>query len=558
MPGAGHDRALDRLVGSVILAITLLRTAYVAFTPLVNLLLRATDDSFYYLNVARNIMLGRGVTFDGINPTNGFHPLWMLMLLPVYRVTGDDAALGFRAAFVLVTVLTGITLWVGYRAIGALAGRSAALLGVAFLLMPFSLNAMLNGLETGLLILLLFLCFWMIPRYRLLSLEAPPLANAAFGALLGLVFLARLDSAFIVLVVGLAIILHYLRMGSSRPSFGVLLSKGVVMGVAFALLALPYFVWNFKTFGHLTPISGALKSSFPRVTLDWQRFESFDTLYGLSQIVVCTVCLVLVRRMSGSRPATRDEGPEMLTVFWAGCCLHFLYSLCFINWAAHWWHYGAYIPLTTILIAMVFDRIAISRRFTPLRTGSVVAAALVMALAGNYADIRLRKNDHTPWYEAAMWADKHLPSDAVIGMTDCGLFGYFCGRPTVNMDGVINGYDYQAALRDGRLAEYLGRCGVTHMADYEVDYEEGRHWIRLPARLYRSPGMAMLLTSGGEIYHSQPFRHSRAKSETVFAIWPIDSARIMPMDQATRRPLPSEESVVAPLRKAGPVSLLGE
>ena len=41
------------------------------------------DDAFYYFQIARNILDGKGSTFDGIYPTNGYHPLWMLVLLPI-------------------------------------------------------------------------------------------------------------------------------------------------------------------------------------------------------------------------------------------------------------------------------------------------------------------------------------------------------------------------------------------------------------------------------------------------------------------------------------------
>ena len=35
------------------------------------------DDAYYYFKVAQNISEGHGSTFDGINRTNGYHPLWM-------------------------------------------------------------------------------------------------------------------------------------------------------------------------------------------------------------------------------------------------------------------------------------------------------------------------------------------------------------------------------------------------------------------------------------------------------------------------------------------------
>ena len=37
------------------------------------------DDAYYYFKVAQNISEGHGSTFDGINLTNGYHPLWMLV-----------------------------------------------------------------------------------------------------------------------------------------------------------------------------------------------------------------------------------------------------------------------------------------------------------------------------------------------------------------------------------------------------------------------------------------------------------------------------------------------
>ncbi len=44
------------------------------------------DDSFFYLQVGRNFALGHGSTFNGLMPTNGYHPLWMLLCAAVYRV----------------------------------------------------------------------------------------------------------------------------------------------------------------------------------------------------------------------------------------------------------------------------------------------------------------------------------------------------------------------------------------------------------------------------------------------------------------------------------------
>ena len=41
------------------------------------------DDAFYSMKIARNIAAGLGTTFDGIHPTNGFQPLWVLSLIHI-------------------------------------------------------------------------------------------------------------------------------------------------------------------------------------------------------------------------------------------------------------------------------------------------------------------------------------------------------------------------------------------------------------------------------------------------------------------------------------------
>jgi hypothetical protein len=71
----------------LLLVIILALHAYVAFSPPARLLnWFKTDDAFYYFTTARNIAEGRGITFDGLSTTNGFHPLWMAICVPVFSL----------------------------------------------------------------------------------------------------------------------------------------------------------------------------------------------------------------------------------------------------------------------------------------------------------------------------------------------------------------------------------------------------------------------------------------------------------------------------------------
>ena len=41
------------------------------------------DDAWYYLRTAKNVVDGYGVSFDRVELFNGFHPLWLLTLIPL-------------------------------------------------------------------------------------------------------------------------------------------------------------------------------------------------------------------------------------------------------------------------------------------------------------------------------------------------------------------------------------------------------------------------------------------------------------------------------------------
>ncbi len=49
------------------------------------------DDAYYYFLTARNAAEGRGASVDGINPSNGWHPLWMLANVPIFAPTYADS-----------------------------------------------------------------------------------------------------------------------------------------------------------------------------------------------------------------------------------------------------------------------------------------------------------------------------------------------------------------------------------------------------------------------------------------------------------------------------------
>ena len=48
------------------------------------------DDAFYYFQIGKELAHGHGSTFNGLDHTNGYHPLWQLICaMPfVFGLTG--------------------------------------------------------------------------------------------------------------------------------------------------------------------------------------------------------------------------------------------------------------------------------------------------------------------------------------------------------------------------------------------------------------------------------------------------------------------------------------
>lgn len=551
-----RDCRIDRWTGLVIGLGALAYVAFALWAPIASLTFRSTDDSYYYFQVARNVVLGHGLTFDQMNPTNGFHPLWMLCLLPVCAATGAAGEPTLRLIFCLVALVAGGALWIAYRCLSSYSGRGAALVGLVVMTMPPFLNPLVNGLETGLLLLMLFLLLWAERRWSLLSLHSGTAKNLALGLLLALLFLARLDSVFIILGILAAIPLGWAFGVEGRVPFRLALRKSLEVGLMFAVLVAPYLVWNELRFGHLVAISGGLKSSFPAVSFHPNRLIGYRAHYGQVLLLASTLGLAWLWLARRRRPARAPDGAvdglratTVLVAVWAGCCLHFLYSILFMGFGVQWWHFSSYAPLALVLGTMLLADLQ-ARIGRPVQVAIAAAGlAALCSAAAFYVDFRWRGDDHARWLEAALWTRRNLPADAVVGMTDCGLFGYFSERRTVNLDGVINGYGYQEALDQGRLREFLDGCRMTHVATSTAQYARGRYVIWLPARLHRGPGGAIVGLESAEVYRSPDDKGMR------FAIW--DRSRLPVVDDArdwprVERLLDSRAGASAPVAVPAP------
>ena len=97
-PFSFFSPVVNRALGLVTALLVLLYALVVVLKP-DNLF---PDDSYFYLQVAWNFAHGRGSTFNNLMPTNGYHPLWMLVCSLVYKVFPDRSPAIHAVAGVIV------------------------------------------------------------------------------------------------------------------------------------------------------------------------------------------------------------------------------------------------------------------------------------------------------------------------------------------------------------------------------------------------------------------------------------------------------------------------
>src|SRR3954470_17177805 len=195
------------------------------------------DDAFYYLRIAQNISAGEGSVFSIGEPTNGYHPLWMAMLVLIHLATHPSPE-----QFVIYALLAAAVLNTGaahafarlLRTFG-FSDAATAFAVVAYLFSPWLVNVTLTALETP---LLLWLLFWFLrAAYELGSPDVPVTGRRvwSFGATAGFLMLARTDAIFFTAPAFL-----WLLWRRGRSVAGAVCLAGALA----SLVVLPWLMWS--------------------------------------------------------------------------------------------------------------------------------------------------------------------------------------------------------------------------------------------------------------------------------------------------------------------------
>jgi hypothetical protein len=235
--------------------------------------------------------------------------------------------------------------------------------------------------------------------------------------------------------------------------------KGVATFWLVPALVVPFLAWNQVTTGHLVPISGVLKSSFPKVHFDLSRIPvEYYAMWAIGAAVFAV-------RACRNRLSALDTVLGILVVGTAG---HLLYTLLFTTWSVGFWHFASYLVVGTLGVAYVanYAQLILGRKMVMAGFAALIVAQ-ILALGISLDRMRFRFENASR--EAAEWIRENTDKDAILAMKDSGAFTYFSDRRVLNLDGVISSFEYQRALCDKRLHEFLSAQNVRYVVQHAVD-----------------------------------------------------------------------------------------
>jgi hypothetical protein len=428
-----------------------------------DLLAYAQDDFYYYLAVARNLADGLGSTFDGRTLTNGYHPLYLLLLWAV-----SLSARSLRAVFwwlAAIDTLSAAGIFLAARAFLARQFASVWLRNALALLFVSRLRIILCEQMEVNLALPLAICF-------LLLLDRPPETVSprrwgAIGGVAALLVLARLDAALLVGLVGVLAI--------SIPGCRKSITLGRVMAFCGGLLPplAGYLLINKLVFHRLTPISGAAKQMETTHHFAWNALSLSVTpsIEGIFLLALLALAVVALR--------WKVLAAERRLVYTAALIfpfLHWALNLFLSDWPVWpWYAYSVRIALL-VVFAVAANSCAKWFRERWWRMGEIALFALAaLLLTVQHYSIGGYMIDTARAAEAIRSFAMTHPGRYAMG-DRAGMVGYIDGQPTLQTEGLMMDDAYLAHIRrQDSLNDVLRLYAVDFYVSFEGKTGDGSH-----------------------------------------------------------------------------------
>jgi len=467
------------------------------------------DDSYYYFEIARNFSSGKGIVFNNGIPTNGFHPLYLLLITPIYAIFGSNVILSVYLSVLILflfNVGTGFLLFhIGKIAYNLKAGMIASLI---WLFNPYIIHTVLLGMEVPIQVFFIALSVY----YYLKKIKGNNFTikeSAILGIFMSLIILSRLDGIFFVMGIFISMFFH--RISNLRAKhklkikyvFKIILEKKFISIFILPILTVSIWVlWSFISVGLLTPSSGNLlkgNATGLKYILDvFDTFQYFVTrvfgifyyppgnyliqaiifiiFIGIPLIFVIFFWLIKKDKFIIKQFKLFDFLMINLVLFLGFYCLYQLR-------AREW--YILYLDFVFVLafslgIAYLIDKFKKMRNNNILKKirlkknlKYIISALFILNFSYNSFEMYTHiKNSYEFNITMITYIENDIPSNKTIGSFNTGRLQYYSlNRDIINLDGLVNIELYRVIFHDN-ISNY-----INENIDYILDYDTSFVWL---------------------------------------------------------------------------------
>jgi len=439
------------------------------------------DDGLFYLIIADNVASGFGSTFDRISATNGYHPLWLLMLSGViYLVNGTttilrnntDALLKLALCFYAFISLLSFALSIDL--LRRLYKNIHKTFIIVFACAYFVIFVHCGLMETA-ISLLLVLVF-------IRSMLDPPRVNKwLLSLILAGMILSRLDN---VVVVGLLLCYssYIMSKQQKRPILGVALSLSIFP----VILVGAYLLSNYIFFGKFITVSMDCKSIAPSLANIYRFFRHIKIyqLFRLTPIfaAIGTVIPIIIF----NRYYRRNHVYNIVVFVLFAYIARIVVTLVLTRGVTVWYLAEAFIFCIMLWLIWCNECMIRTKPHMQKIISNIMVFTTVLVLSSIIILTAVIFRSEVHQYDFCMKSKEKIPEDAVIYCIDrCGVASFVAGYRVINGDGLVNSFEYLRYIEEGSLREYFAYAKpsyyleLRHLRDKKKGIIVGRDFFKM-------------------------------------------------------------------------------
>lgn len=430
------------------------------------------DDPFYYFQLASNIISGHGSSMDGIHLTNGYHPLWPVIISPFFLLKPIDPIIPVKLALFFSSLLTVISAFAFYKLINHITNNKAIGI-IAFTVYVFNYYIIIvesigepAGISNLLIVLLLYLT-WQYANGTVFGNKQAIL----FGLIGGFSMLARTDNAIFFSMFFIFGLVWF------RP---FRLSKYILAASMSLLILLPWFIWNLATFGTIVQSSAFACSYITYMNSDTTMLARLLSSESNSPTALISVSISITRfgYLNYLFYIVIGLGISVLTsknrlirrgIILALSGLLVSYILLFLHYSVVWyfrdWHVAAAAPFVLMIIILTIKHyIDICPKLTWLWKAYVFIFLFISVF------LLFKFPSNKDYYhqldiiDAKDWVLQQ--PKGTVAIYDGGIMQYMTDGWALSIDGNVNNSANQAVI-DSRVLDYMKANGVKYLVGWE-------------------------------------------------------------------------------------------